>query len=85
MALYHHAPLLGHTIPVEVTFFPIEDSIPKEAEVAEAVKCLRLNHSRGPSGIQAEHLGQWLQETKREKEPDFTKWEKVVVLVQAEF
>ena len=65
MELYHHVPLPVRPIPVEVTPFPMEDSIPGEAEIAEVVKCLRLNRFGGPSGMRAEHIHQWLQEVTR--------------------
>ena len=38
VALYHHAPLMIQTIPVEATPLSIVNYIPVEEEVAEAVK-----------------------------------------------
>ena len=85
VTIYRHIPPPGRTIPVEVTPFPIKDSITEEAKVAEVVKRIRLNRSGGPSGTQVEHLRQWLWEAKREKYPDYTNWIKVVAPVQVEF
>ena len=48
---------------VEVNLFPVNDSIPEEAEATEAVKCLRMKLSGGPLGMRAEHLCQWLRES----------------------
>ena len=49
VALYHHIPLRGRTIPVKDTPSPVDDYIPEEAEVVEAVKCLQLKCLGGPS------------------------------------
>ena len=38
----------------------IDDSMPTEDEIAEAVTKLRRNRSGGPSRIRAEHLKGWL-------------------------
>ena len=85
VALYCHAPPPGRTIPVEVNPLPVDDSIPEGAEVAEAVKRLRLNRPGGPSCMQLEHLHQWLWEATLTKETDTINWRKVVALEQAEF
>ena len=63
----------------------MEDSIPKEVYIVEAVKCLRLNFLGGPSVIQEEHIHQWLQEATWEEDPDVSNWNKVVTLVQEAF
>ena len=85
MPLYRHEPTTGRATPVEVTPFPIEESILEEAEVVEAVNHLLFNCLVEPLGVRAENLHQWLQEATQEKDLDATNWEKVVVLVQAEF
>ena len=43
----------------------IDDSVPTEDKIAEAVTKLRRNRSRGPSRIHAEHLKEWLAAAKR--------------------
>ena len=48
-----------------VTPSEIDDSVPTEDEIAEAVKKLRRNRSGGPSRIRAEHLKGWLAAAKR--------------------
>ena len=43
----------------------IDDWVPTEEEIAEAVKKLRRNRSGEASGIRAEHLKGWLVAAKR--------------------
>ena len=43
----------------------IDDSVPTEDKISEAVKKLQRNRSGGPSGIRAEHLKWWLAAAKR--------------------
>ena len=43
----------------------INDSVPKEDEISEAVKKLRRNWLGGASRIRAEHLKGWLAAAKR--------------------
>ena len=45
----------------------VDDSVPTEDKIEEAVKKLRQNRSKGPSGMQAEHLKGWLAASKRGK------------------
>ena len=45
----------------------IDDSVPTEDDISEAVKKLRRNRSGGLSGIRAEHLKGWLVAAKRGK------------------
>ena len=63
--LYLFFPPLGRSIPVEVTPFPVEDSISGEAEIADAITHLCLNCLLGPLGMWVDHLLQWLQEATR--------------------
>ena len=76
----------------------IDDSVPTEDEIAEAVKKLRRNRSGGPSRICAEHLKGWLMAAKRgglaeEKGEEKTEaeeeggelWVKVVEITQTAF
>ena len=60
-------PPLGENIPVTVTPADVDNSVPKEDEIAEAVKKLRRNRSGGPSGMRAEHLKGWLAASNRGK------------------
>ena len=43
----------------------INDSVPTEDKISEAVKKLWRNRAGGASGIRAEHLKGWLAEAKR--------------------
>ena len=63
--LYSHVPPPGDNIPVTVTPADIDDSVPTEDKISEAVKQLRRNRAVGPSGIHAEHLKGWLAAAKR--------------------
>ena len=75
---------MGRTTHMEVTQFPVENLITGESEIAESVKCLRLNCSGGPSGMRVEHLHQWLQEATWEESTDAANWEKVAEIEQVE-
>ena len=63
--LYSHVLPPGENILVTVTPSEIDDLVPTEDEIAEAVKKLRRNRSGGPSRIRAEHLKGWLAAAKR--------------------
>ena len=65
--LYSHVPPPGDNIPVTVTPSEVDDLVPTEDKIAEALKKLRRNRSGGPSGIRAEHLKWWLAAAKREE------------------
>ena len=93
-----HVPTPGDNIPVTVTPSEIDDSVPTEDEIAEAVKKLRRNRSGGPSRIRAEHLKGWITAAKRgelveEKGKENTEdeveggelWGKVVEITQTAF
>ena len=43
----------------------VDDSVPTEVEIEDAVKKLKKNRSGGPSGMQAEHLKGWLAASNR--------------------
>ena len=47
--LYQHVPHPGRYTTLDVTPFPVEDSIPGEAEIVEEVKHLCLKRPGGPS------------------------------------
>ena len=96
--LYSHVPPPGDNIPVTVTPADIDESVPTEDDISEAVKKLRRNRSGGPSGISEEHLKGWLAAAKRgqmteEKGEEQTEaeeeggelWGKVVEITQTAF
>ena len=62
LKIYLHVPLPVRCIPVEVTLFPVEDSITGEADILEAVKHIFMNRSGVTSGMRVSHLCQWIQE-----------------------
>ena len=51
--LYSYVPSLGENILVTVTTVEIDDSVPTEDEIEEAVKKLRRNRSGGPLGMRS--------------------------------
>ena len=84
--------------PVNVEPTNIDDSVPMEDEVEEAVKKLRRNRSGGPSGIRAENIKGWLAAARRggmaekqgktktaAEEEGEELWGKVVELTQTAF
>ena len=65
--LYSYVPSPGENTPVTVKPVKVDDSVPTEDEIEDAVKKLRRNRSGGPSGMRAEHLKGWLTASKRGK------------------
>ena len=65
--LYSYVPPPGENIPVTVTPSDVDDPVPKEDEIAKAVKKLRRNRSGGASGMRAEHLKGWIAASNRGK------------------
>ena len=43
--IYCHIPPTGRTVPVEVTHFPVEYSVPDRGDVSKALRWIRLNLS----------------------------------------
>ena len=54
--LYIYMPSPGDNIPVTVKPVKVDDSVPTEEEIEEAVKKLQQNRSEGASGMRADHL-----------------------------
>ena len=65
--LYRYIPSPGENIPVTVTPVKVNDLVPTEDEIEEAVKKLRRNRSGGALGMRAEHLKGWLAASSRGK------------------
>ena len=51
--LYVHVPSPGRPIPIEVAPCPVDDNIPGEEDISEAVLWLRLYCAGGPSDMRA--------------------------------
>ena len=96
--LYSYVSSPGENIPVTVTLEEVDDSVPIEDEIEDAVKKLRRNRSWGPSGMHAEHLKRWLaapnrgkmaaekgEEKIEEEEEGGDLWGKLVELIQTAF
>ena len=63
--LYNYVPSPGENIPVTIKSGEVNDLVPTEDEIEEAVKKMRRNRSGGPSGMRSEHLKGWLAASKR--------------------
>ena len=72
--IYFHVPPLGTPIPIEVAPFPVDDHIPGEKEIDEAVLRISLNRARRLSVMRAEHLILWLCAKNREEHHDPGNW-----------
>ena len=98
VTLYSYVSSPGENIPVAVAPAEVDDSVPTEDEIEDAVKKLRRNRSGGPTGMRAEHLKGWLavsnrgtlavekgEEKTEEEEEGGELCEKIVDLVQTAF
>ena len=65
--LYSYVPSPGKNIHVSFNPVPVDESVPKEDNIEEAVENLRRIRSGGASGMRAEHLNGWLEASKRKK------------------
>ena len=68
----------GDDIPVHISPFPVNDAIPDECEIIQALKRLRKRTAPGPSGMRVEDLLRW-----RDEEPQA--WTIVLCLVSTAF
>ena len=66
---------------MEVYPFPVDDNIPGEEDIVEAVLRLQLHCNRGRSGMRAKHLRVWICAAMKEEDPATGKWEKVVTII----
>ena len=80
--VYVHVPPPGRPIPIEETPLPVDDNIPGEEDIYEAILRLRLHCTRSPSRMRSKHLRIWLCTATREEYPDPGNWEKVVAIIQ---
>ena len=85
VGLYWHVTSLGWTVPVGVTPFHVDDSVPNNKEIAWSVQSLFLDYPGGPPGMRAEHLRKWLVEATQKESLDATYWKNLVAILQAEF
>ena len=83
--LYTHVPLPGLPIPIEVSPFTVDDNIPGEEEIAEAVLWLWIHHSGGPYGMRAKHLMIWIHADMWDEHPGLGNCDKVVSIIQENF
>ena len=65
VGLYSYVPSLGENITVNVAPAEVDDSVPTEDKIEDAVKKLRRNRSGGLSGMRSKHLKGWLAASNR--------------------
>ena len=65
--LYRCIPPEVLQVPILVTLAAVDDIISEEAEIEQAVRCLKRGRAGGPSGMWAEGLKGWLWEALWEK------------------
>jgi hypothetical protein len=75
-------------MPINVTPIPVPDGTPMDHEIREVVGKLRNGCAAGGTGMQAEHLKEWLRGIKREEAADGVegagdRWRLFVALMQA--
>jgi hypothetical protein len=84
--LYTAAPPPGAPIPINVDPFDVNDEIPTDGEIREAVKSLRNGRAGGLGGMRAEHLKRWCRDVEEEEREDKwgpgDKWRVLVQLIQ---
>jgi hypothetical protein len=68
--LYTMVPPPGWSMPINVTPIPVPDGTPTDHEIREVVGKLRNGRAAGATGMQAEHLKEWLRGIKREEAAD---------------
>jgi hypothetical protein len=86
--LYTTPPPPGWSMPINVTPIPVPDGTPTDHEIWEVVGKLRNGRAAGATGMQAEHLKEWLRGIKREEAADGVEgagdcWRLLVALMQA--
>lgn len=91
--LYRESTPVGPPIPIHVAPAPVDDSVPSEEEIRNAVARLRNNRATGPSKMRAEDVKNWLKlaypEANKEGEappaPEPAQWLQLVDLIQTMF
>ncbi len=86
--LYTTVPPPGWLMPINVTPIPVPDGTPTDHEIWEMVGKLRNGRAAGATGMQAEHLKEWLRGIKREEAADGVdgagdRWRLFIALMQA--
>ncbi len=81
--LYTTVPPPGWLMPINVTPIPVPDGTPTDHEIREVVGKLRNGCAAGATGMQAEHLKEWLQEAADGVEGAGDRWRLFVALMQA--
>jgi hypothetical protein len=76
--LYRKSPPRGAPIPIHVNKADIPDGSPSDGELRDVVRGLRNGRAAGASGLQAEHIKEWLRDAmhKEEEESDVGLWNK---------
>ena len=80
--LYRRRTPPGDPIPVMVEEFVVDDSPPSDGEISDAVARLPSGKAAGASGMRVDHFKAWKHEATRDKDPDSSKWDVLVKLVE---
>ena len=64
-----------------VTPEEVEDGVPEEAEIAQAVRGIKGGRAGGMLGMRTEDLKGWFQESSRDKNPVNRRWRLLVRLI----
>lgn len=72
----------GDDVPYDGPTFAIDDSVPSEAEIEDAIPRIKLGKASGPSGMKAEDFHEWLADARRKENPDTTRWLALVATIQ---
>ena len=83
--LYRYRPPEGLRLPILVTPSAVDNRLPGEEEVAQAVRSLKRGRAGGPSGMKVEGLKGWLREASRETDPVTHWWRLLVRIIQKTF
>jgi hypothetical protein len=59
-ALYTRVNPTGEPIPILIAPFDVDDEAPKEGEIEDTVRRLKLGKAPGTLGIKSDHLKMWL-------------------------
>ncbi len=86
--LYTMVPPPGWSMPINVTPIPVPDGTPTDHEIREVMGKLWNGCTAGATGMQAEHLKEWLHDIKHEEAADGVegagdRWRLFVALMQA--
>ena len=72
-------------MPILVIPAEVEDGLPEESEIEQAVRGIKGGRAGGPSGMQTEDLKGWLRKASMYNNPVRRRWRLLVGLIQRTF